>query len=80
METSGISGKINISSITYEIVKKYFDCKYSGKVKAKNKGKVDMYFVKGIKAKYSIDGEGKIPNFRFKRSYLKLKNLELPEV
>jgi histidine kinase len=45
METSGQVGKINISGKTYEIVKDAFDCEYRGKIEAKNKGLIDMYFV-----------------------------------
>ena len=41
-------GRINISGQTYELVKDSFDCEYRGKIKAKNKGELDMYFVKGI--------------------------------
>ncbi len=47
MESSGEAGKVNISGKTYEIVNKHFHCTYRGKVKAKNKGEVDMYFVEG---------------------------------
>jgi adenylate cyclase len=45
MEQCGESGKINISQSTYELVKKDFNCVYRGKIKAKNKGEIDMYFV-----------------------------------
>ncbi|MCP3932590.1 MAG: adenylate/guanylate cyclase domain-containing protein, partial [Bacteroidetes bacterium] len=45
MESSGEAGKVNISKITYELVKDKFKCNYRGKVSIKNKGKVDMYFV-----------------------------------
>ncbi len=31
------------------LVKDYFICEYRGKVDAKGKGKMDMYFVTGIK-------------------------------
>ena len=48
MESSGTSGKINISNATYEQVKFLFHCEYRGKVKAKNKGEVDMYYLNGI--------------------------------
>ncbi len=47
MESSGEAGKVNISGETYEIVKDQFRCTHRGKVKAKNKGEVDMYFVEG---------------------------------
>lgn len=45
MQQSGEAGKINISGATYELVKDKFACVYRGKVEAKNKGEVDMYFV-----------------------------------
>ena len=48
MESSGEAGKINISGSTYELVKDQFKCEYRGKVVAKNKGEIDMYFVEGI--------------------------------
>jgi len=47
MESSGEVGKVNISGGTYELVKEHFDCTYRGKIEAKNKGEVDMYFVNG---------------------------------
>ena len=49
MEGSGEVGKVNISQQTYEFVKTQFTCTYRGKVSAKNKGEVDMYFVEDIK-------------------------------
>jgi class 3 adenylate cyclase len=49
MESSSKPGKINISGTTYELVKDKFDCTYRGKIMAKNKGEVDMYFVEGVK-------------------------------
>jgi adenylate cyclase len=48
MESSGVAGKVNISGSTYELVKDKFNCTYRGKVQAKNKGEVDMYFVESI--------------------------------
>ncbi|MCB0776545.1 MAG: tetratricopeptide repeat protein [Chitinophagaceae bacterium] len=47
MESSGDVGKLNISGTTYELVKTKFNCIYRGKVEAKNKGLIDMYFVEG---------------------------------
>ncbi len=46
MESSGEAGKINISESTYELIKADFECEYRGKVPAKNKGEIGMYFVK----------------------------------
>jgi class 3 adenylate cyclase len=45
MESSGETGKVNISGTTYGLVKDKFKCVHRGKVKAKNKGEIDMYFV-----------------------------------
>jgi len=45
MESSGEAGKINISGSTYQLVKDKFECLHRGKIQAKNKGEVDMYFV-----------------------------------
>jgi class 3 adenylate cyclase len=48
MESSGEAGKVNISGSTYELVKSKFKCIHRGKIQAKNKGEIDMYFVTEI--------------------------------
>lgn len=48
MESSGEAGRVNISGETYERVKDVFRCSYRGKIKAKNKGEIDMYFVESL--------------------------------
>ncbi len=45
MESSGEVGKVNISGATYNHVNTHFNTEYRGKVPAKNKGDIDMYFV-----------------------------------
>ncbi len=45
MESSGEVGKINISGSTHALIKDRYDCTYRGKIEAKNKGQIDMYFV-----------------------------------
>ncbi len=45
MESSGEAGKLNISGSTYQLVKDKFKCVHRGKIQAKNKGELDMYFV-----------------------------------
>lgn len=47
METSGEVGRVNISGSTYEYVKDSFYCTYRGKIEAKYKGEIDMYFIDG---------------------------------
>lgn len=46
MESSGEIGRVNVSAYTYDLIREYYDCDYRGKVEAKGKGAVDMYFVK----------------------------------
>lgn len=48
MEQNCDAGKINISGSTYELVKEKFKCEHRGKIQAKNKGEIDMYFVEEI--------------------------------
>lgn len=45
MESAGSVGRINISGSTYALVKDKFRCLHRGKIAAKNKGEIDMYFV-----------------------------------
>ena len=45
VEQAGEGGRINISGEAYELVKDLFPCHYRGKISAKNKGHIDMYFV-----------------------------------
>lgn len=44
MQSSGEPGKVNISVDTYELIKDHFNCDYRGKLEAKHKGLIDMYF------------------------------------
>lgn len=45
METSGESGRVNVSETTYQLIKPWIRCEYRGQIYAKNVGDVDMYFV-----------------------------------
>ncbi|TRZ97311.1 MAG: hypothetical protein D4R84_05545 [Rhodocyclaceae bacterium] len=47
MESSGEIDRVNISAYTYDLIREEFDCEYRGKVDAKGKGHIDMYFVTG---------------------------------
>ena len=76
MESSGAAGKINISGATYELVKDFFNCGYRGKVNAKNKGELDMYYVYGIRKELSSDSSensfSSVPNEKFRKLYEEL--------
>jgi adenylate cyclase len=50
MEQHGVEGKINITGSTYALIQEEFECTYRGKIDAKNKGQIDMYFVEGLKS------------------------------
>ncbi len=45
IESKSQAGKVNVSETTYNLIRYNFNCQYRGKVDAKNKGLIDMYFV-----------------------------------
>ncbi len=45
LEAEGTVGRVNISNDTFQQIKYKFECTYRGKINAKNKGQIDMYFV-----------------------------------
>ncbi len=76
MESSGMPGKVNISGVTYGMVKEYFICEYRGKLPVKYKGNIDMYFVNGLRPELSVDLK-ELPNKRF---FIKLQLLRLGDL
>ena len=65
LESACEPGKVNISKDTYDVIKDYFECEYRGKIPAKHKGEIDMYFVNRLRPEYSEDEDGFIPNDAF---------------
>lgn len=45
MEQNCEPGKINLSGSTFELIKGHNKCSYRGKIEAKNKGRIDMYYL-----------------------------------
>jgi HD superfamily phosphodiesterase len=78
MESSGVAGQINITGVTYELVKDFFICEYRGKMPIKYKGEIDMYFVRSIIPELSINGLGKEVNdlFRIRLQHIRFNDLE----
>lgn len=74
MESRGVVGQINISRAMYDQVRFLFQCRYRGKINAKNKGAVEMFLVEGIKPAFSVDGAGLVPNREFLQVYERIKN------
>ena len=50
MESSGEVGKVNVSQETYKFLKDNSEFRFipRGKIKAKNKGEIEMYFVERV--------------------------------
>lgn len=44
-------GKVNISELTYALVKSDFECEDRGEFDIKNRGKLNMYFVNSTRVK-----------------------------
>ncbi|EMJ60786.1 MULTISPECIES: adenylate/guanylate cyclase domain-containing protein [Leptospira] len=76
MESSGIPGEVNISSETYEKIKDFFVCEHRGKIKAKNKGEIDMYLVKKIKEGLHDPQDELKPNQTFLGLYARIQKGE----
>ncbi len=72
MESSGTPGYVNVSATVYERVKYFFLCEHRGKVQAKGKGMVDMYYLRRLRPSLSRDPEGRIPNEKFHELYDRL--------
>jgi class 3 adenylate cyclase len=45
MEENSVPGQINISAATFERVKENYSFTYRGKIAAKNRGEIEMYFI-----------------------------------
>lgn len=65
MESAGEAGRINVSAEVYERTQQFFDFEPRGSIEAKNKGKIDMFFLVGLKPEFARDGERSFPNAVF---------------
>jgi class 3 adenylate cyclase len=50
MESRSEAGRVNISEATYRKIHYKFRCTPRGKIQAKNKGMIEMYYVDGEKS------------------------------
>jgi class 3 adenylate cyclase len=69
MESAGAPGRVNISRSTYDQVKYFFKVERRGLVEAKGKGRMEMFFLKGLRSFVSRNGDGQTPNDEFYRLY-----------
>lgn len=69
MESSGTPGRINISGDMHQRIGLFFRTQYRGKISAKNKGEIDMYYLLGLKPQFAEDDAGRVPNKKFWHYY-----------
>lgn len=74
MESSGESGKINISGDCFILIRDFFECTPRGPLPIKNRGEISMYFVNRIKPEFSNDAAGIHPNAKLLK-YIKTVNV-----
>jgi adenylate cyclase len=80
VEAVSDKGMILISVMTYELVKEFFDCEYSGKLPVKYKSDLQMYKVKGLKPEFSVNGEWIIPNESFRIKFGLIQFTDIQEI
>ncbi|MCK5538557.1 MAG: HD domain-containing protein [Bacteroidales bacterium] len=81
MASASDSGRVNISVMTYELIREYFICEFHGTIPVKYKGNLDMYYVKRIKHAYSEDRKiGRKPNDIFGVKYKLRQITDLQEL
>jgi class 3 adenylate cyclase len=51
MEAHGVGGQIQITRATYELIKEDFLCESRGMVDVKGKGEMEVWHVKGMRAR-----------------------------
>lgn len=73
------TGCINISMMTYELVKEFFALTQTGQMPAKYKGLMDMFIVDGILPELSLNSNGMTPNRNFKTKYHLIQFIDLQE-
>ncbi|MDC0743799.1 adenylate/guanylate cyclase domain-containing protein [Polyangium mundeleinium] len=74
MESSGELWRINVSRMTYDRVKDFFELTARGAVSVKGKGELDMYFLERILPALSRDEQGVEPNDVFWERYRALQS------
>ena len=72
LESGGVAGRVNVSSETHALVRDFFECEYRGRVPAKHKGEVDMYFVNGVLPDLRSRDEDGVPTTEFHTKYRRL--------
>lgn len=74
LESTGEAGRVNISSHTHKLIHRYFQTDYRGRVSAKNKGEIEMFFVNGLKPEFSSPYNSRLPNKAFLKALHKKRH------
>lgn len=80
MESSGQKGQINISQSTRARISNFFETENRGRILAKNKGAIEMFFVKRIYPDLAADDAGRIPNDAFWNRYRSIRDWQPGEL
>lgn len=80
MEAASKAGEINISVMTYEVIKEFFECEYQGSMPVKYKGNLEMYFVKGLLPELAAEGSLMKPSSHFYTKYGLVQFVDLQEI
>jgi class 3 adenylate cyclase len=74
-------GEINVSIMTYELIKQYFSCDFNGKIPVKYVGDMEILKLKKIKPAYAVNRKiGRYPNQIFLNKYLLRQFTDLQEL
>jgi adenylate cyclase len=71
--------KINMSEMTYELVKEFFDISHLGAMPVKYKGELNMYIVNGLKEELHSEGDVFKGNKNFKVKYGQIQFMDIQE-
>ncbi len=80
LQAASETEKINISVMTYELIKEYFTCDYHGILPVKYKDDYEMYYIRRIKKAYSVERKGRVPNDIFGVKYKLRQFADLQEI
>jgi adenylate cyclase len=80
VEAVSEKGIILVSVMTYELIKEFFDCEYFGKLPVKYKGDLQMYEVRGLKAEFSENADGRTPNAAFRIKFGLIQFTDIQEI
>ncbi|TAJ15528.1 HD domain-containing protein [Marinilabiliaceae bacterium JC017] len=72
-------GKINLSVMTYELVKEFFSMSHWGCMPVKYKGMLDMFYADGILTELTEEEDRNLPNKSFNTKYALIQFMDIQE-